>query len=441
MYRCFLALRWLLSRPINLLGMAGVAVGVWALIVVVSIFSGFLREVRAHVQSATADVTVFRLPWPASFARLEPTILADPEVASCAPRLVWYGLLHAFGATHEMLPQIRALDEPGAESPFIVLLGIDAERERQVTGFSRWLRNVEDPAHRVASLDAPLPDGEQPAILLSERRLQREFVGRGAQVRITTARLDDGQGERLDFDEQDFTVAGAFATGHGGFDEAHTFVPIETLRAMLAAASGDAVTEITVRCKDPSRRDAVAQRLGTALNAARPPGTTPILAMTWEQREQAFLDAVDHQRSLMKLVLFVIMVVAGFLMYATLSMMVAEKTRDIGILTAMGGTRAGILQVFLACGLAITVVGAVLGVIAGCLSAYYLDDFNRWLRAMFGIDLFPTSIYNLERVPYDLDPLWIAQVAGLALALGVLVAGLPAWRAARHDPLQSLRHE
>jgi lipoprotein-releasing system permease protein len=439
MYRSFLALRWLLSRPINLLGMAGVAVGVWALIVVVSIFSGFLHEVRRHVQSATADVTVFRLPWPVSFAEMEKVILADPGVAACAPRFVWYGLLHSFGATHEVVPQIRALDEPGAESRFIVVLGIDPRREPQVTGLARWLREIEDPALRVAALDDPLPAGDPPSILLSERRLQREFVGRGARVRITTAR--NAQDQQLDFDQQDFTVAGGFTTGHTGFDDAHTFVPIETLRALLAKRDGDVVTEITVRCKDPSERDLVAQRLGTALNASRPPGTTPILAMTWEQREQAFLDAVDHQRSLMKLVLFVIMVVAGFLMYATLSMMVAEKTRDIGILTAMGATRAGILQVFLSSGLAITVVGAALGVITGCVSAYYLDDFNRWLRAAFGVDLFPTSVYNLKRVPYDLDPLWIAQVAGLALGLGVLVAGLPAWRAARHDPLQSLRHE
>ena len=143
----------------------------------------------------------------------------------------------------------------------------------------------------------------------------------------------------------------------------------------------------------------------------------------------------------MKLVLFVIMVVAAFLMFATLSMMVTEKVHDIGILTAMGATRFGVLQVFMSCGLAIAVAGTVLGILLGCLSAVYLDDFNQWLRASFGIDLFPTTVYNLRRVPYHLDPLWIAQVAAMALGVGVVVSGVPAWRASRHDPVTSLRNE
>ena len=113
----------------------------------------------------------------------------------------------------------------------------------------------------------------------------------------------------------------------------------------------------------------------------------------------------------------------------------------IGVLTAMGATRRGVMQVFLTCGLAIVLCGAAVGTVTGCLSALYLDAVNRWLRAAFEIDLFPTRIYNLERVPYDLDPLWIAQVIVTALVVGLVVAGLPAWRAARHDPLESLRIE
>ncbi len=143
----------------------------------------------------------------------------------------------------------------------------------------------------------------------------------------------------------------------------------------------------------------------------------------------------------MKMVLFVIMVVAAFLMYATLSMMVTEKTHDIGILTALGGSTWGVSSVFLACGLAITSIGSILGVITGCLSSIYLDNFNQFLKQSFEIDLFPTRIYNLKQVPYSLDPLWIMTVAGTAMGVGLVVSGLPAWRAARHDPLQSLRRD
>jgi lipoprotein-releasing system permease protein len=97
--------------------------------------------------------------------------------------------------------------------------------------------------------------------------------------------------------------------------------------------------------------------------------------------------------------------------------------------------------VFFWCGVSITAVGIGLGIGTGCLSSIYLDDFNSWLKSTFDIDLFPVGIYNLRRVPYELDPVWIFQVSGWALVVGILVSVLPAWRAARHDPLVSLRNE
>lgn len=448
-YCHFLALRFLLKRPINLLGMLGVAVGVWALILVVSIFSGFIREVRSHIRSATADISVLRLPWPCEYGALRRTILADPNVAACAPRLVWYGLLHSYGATHEVIPRIRTVDQPGADSRFVSVLGIDPAAELEVTGLRDWLAAA-DPPLRVSDLDAPLaPVAGRPAILMSQRRLERgELVGKGHAVKLITARMqsrareDGGFGleQALETAERVFTIAGAFRTKHTAFDNFYVLVHIDVLRDMLAHGLGEVVTEISVRCKDPARSAETAARLQRRLNETRNPRDT-ILALTWEQRNEPFLSAVEHQRSLMKLVLLVIMVVAGFLMYATLSMMVTEKTHDIGILTALGGTRRGVVGIFTTCGLALTCAGAALGVVGGCLSSVHLDDINRGLRAAFGIDLFPASIYNLSRVPYDLDPVWITQVVASALLVGLIVSGTPAWWASRKDPIDALRNE
>ncbi|MEO6598118.1 MAG: FtsX-like permease family protein, partial [Planctomycetota bacterium] len=142
---------------------------------------------------------------------------------------------------------------------------------------------------------------------------------------------------------------------------------------------------------------------------------------------------------LLKIVLIVIMVVAAFLMLATLSMMVTEKISDIGILTAMGGTPMGVTQVFLACGLTITAAGVVLGLAAGAVTAVYLEEVRQALLWATGIDLFPLEVYNLDRVPCSIDALWLLQVAAMALGTGFVVSALPALRAARHDPLVSLR--
>ena len=160
---------------------------------------------------------------------------------------------------------------------------------------------------------------------------------------------------------------------------------------------------------------------------------------TWRERNEQFLANVSHQRGLMKIVLIVIMVVAAFLMLATLSMMVTEKTSDIGILTAMGGTPFGVTTVFLACGVVITVAGVGLGLMTGVLTAVYLEEIRQALLWLTGVDLFPLDVYNLQRVPCRIEPAWLLQVTAMAMVTGILASVLPALRAARHDPLVSLR--
>ncbi len=438
MYRWFLALRYLLQRPINLLGMLGVMLGVWALIVVVSIFSGYIAEVRDHIRATTADVTVFGLSPDSSFARVRKIVEADANVLHCAPRMAWVGLLHPTTAKAPRPPDLVANAEIGEDSRFVHLLGVDPQAELQVSGLRDWLAAVEAPEVRVAPETLLAPRGEQPALLLSERRLQLEGLVPGDKVRVTCARLHSRVGQDLEAEDLDYAVQGAFASKYVLFDASTTFVHIDTLRRLLATSTADACNVVAVRLRDPSTDAATAKRLERALSAEF---GFDLYVQNWEQTNATFLSAVDHQRSLMKLVLFVIMVVAAFLMFATLSMMVTEKVNDIGILTAMGANRRGVMQVFLSCGLAIAGVGTALGIGLGCLSAMYLDAFNTWVRGAFDVDLFPTTIYNLKRVPYALDPVWIGQVASMAMGVSVVVSALPAWRAARHDPIASLRED
>ena len=124
---------------------------------------------------------------------------------------------------------------------------------------------------------------------------------------------------------------------------------------------------------------------------------------------------------------------------ATLSMMVTEKTSDIGILTAMGGTPIGVTTVFLACGVVITVAGVSLGLVTGVLTAVYLEEIRQAMLWSTGVDLFPLDVYNLQRVPCRIEPAWLLQVTVMALLTGALASVIPALRAARHDPLVSLR--
>jgi lipoprotein-releasing system permease protein len=447
MYRWYLALRWLVTRPINLLGVLAITVGVWALIVVVSIFSGYLTEIGKHLQSSTADATVVRLPDDASFASYAAILARDANVAELAPRIVWQGLVHPLGTQTATAPKPAGMAELGAPTPFVSILGIDFAKEQRVSGIADWVRGIADPALRVADAAQPLaPIGEFPAVLLGRQRLADSGAPRGERVKLTLGRLVHGRdGEALDFHDPEFAVAGAFESNFAAFDGFNVFVDIAALREQLrvdgARIPADWCNEIAIRLVDPSRADETVERLRNLLESNRPPHGPSLLVRTWADANQAQISNVSHQRGLLKLVLLVIMVVAAFQVYATMSMTVAEKQHDIGILTALGARRGGVLVLFLTTGVSIALVGAALGVGLGCFTAMQLDDFNTLMRASFGVDLFPVRVYNLKRVPYELDPVWIGQVAGTAIALGALVTAIPAWRAARHDPAVSLRND
>jgi lipoprotein-releasing system permease protein len=441
-YGPFLALRYLLTRPINLLGMGGITISVWALVVVVSLFSGFLAVVEKHVHAATADVVVGDLPTWARWSELRAAIADDANVAGQAPRLVHYGLLLRPGHRPPPAPLPGRGALHGGDQPFLVVQGIDPSTEATVTGFAAWLEHPEIPPPLRATAPVLAPRNGLPTVLVGLQRMRREGLAVGDRVVLTTARLqDDGQGRLTPAKLQiELVVGGAFQTAHGGFDGNTAFVAIDTLRKHLFPDEPDAVQEIAVRVHDETTLTATAERVQRAVTRVverdqRSYGRVE----TWREKNGLFLASVAHQRGLMQIVLIVIMVVAAFLMLATLSMMVTEKVSDIGILTALGGTPRGVATVFLSCGTVITLCGIAVGTGLGVVTAIWLEEVRQALRWLTGIDLFPVEVYNLDRVPCAIDPWWLLQVAGMALAIGLVVSTVPAWRAARHDPLVSLR--
>jgi lipoprotein-releasing system permease protein len=444
MYRLFLAIRYLLTRPINLLGMGGIMISVWALVVVVSLFSGFLQVIEDHVRSATADAVVSDLPNWAEWPALRAALSDDPNVAAAAPRVLHYGMLTPPGRRPPPAPLPGKSALHGGDQPFLFVYGVDASREAQATDMPAWISAPEIPAAlRVADSGAPLaPLQGVPTVLIGLQRMEREGLQVGDLLRLTTARLkaaSDGRTKPVKV-EIDLRVGGAYRTEHGGFDGNNVFVALDTLRSRLFPETPERVDEIAVRVRDQAQLEATSERLIRSVRrVTERNGRGFGDVQSWRERNAQFLANVSHQRGLMKIVLIVIMVVAAFLMLATLSMMVTEKTSDIGILTAMGGTPVGVTAVFLACGLVITSCGVGLGLITGALTATYLEEIRQALLWATGVDLFPLDVYNLQRVPCRVEPLWLMQVAGMALGTGLIVSVFPALRAARHDPLVSLR--
>lgn len=442
MYRLFLAIRYLLTRPINLLGMAGITISVWALVVVVSLFSGFLAVIEKHVHAASADLVVSALPAWTDWPKLRAALADDPNVAGAAPRLLHFGLLVRPGHRPPPAPLPGRGALHGGDQPFLFVQGVDPEAEATVTGFAAWIAHPDIPPE-LRCLGEPLaPRDGMPTVLIGLDRMQRERLAVGDHVVLTTVQVrSDEHGNKTPVKIQiGLRVGGAFKTAHSGFDGNTVFVRDATLREQLFPDEPGRVQEVAVRVRDEATLRETAERVQRAV--------VRVVARdqfgygrveTWREKNATFLASIEHQRGLMQIVLIVIMVVAAFLMLATLSMMVTEKVSDIGILTAMGGTPGGVTTVFLACGLVITIVGVAVGIVGGIVTGVYLEEVRQAVRWATGVDLFPIGVYNLDRVPCAIDPWWLLQVAAMAMATGFVVSALPALRAARHDPLVSLR--
>ncbi|MBK8100761.1 MAG: ABC transporter permease [Planctomycetes bacterium] len=476
---CLLAVRYLRSRWVNVLGIVGVAVAVWAMILVRAVFSGFIGNIQDDVRRTSTDLLVTDLPHDTGYASLRDAIAGVDGVAALAPRL------RHFGVFHVLTPQAQGgaaqfVDFSSASTAFVQLVGIDPAAEGRVSAQTQWYQHEHerlkpqdldatpaDQADPIKRLHVPawlewqgrrragLPVPTQPSLhrtlspglLLSLDRLYSHHLEPGFPLDIISARFDgqaDGAGKETVAIRERFTFAGAFKTRHRIFDDTTAIVPIETLRSMLGHdfhddGSIDLITDVAIAVvagQDPAVVQARVRQRVRAL-----PGLQQANVLDWVQQNQVFLDAVGHERAMMQIVLFVVMLIAAFLVYATLHMMVAQKTKDIGILCAIGSTPRGIGATFLTCGIVIGLIGSLAGLVLGVLSTRWINPVNDWLFENFGLEMFPRRLFDLPEIPCRLEPAWLIGVPVAAFLLTLLVAWLPARRAARMLPVEALSYE
>lgn len=469
-FSAFLAAKYLLSRKVNLLGIGGVALAVWALIVVIAVFSGFVGGIREDIRRSSPDLLLTTLPARQGYEPLRQILERDDAVAATAPRLRHYGVYYV-RTGYEAMARTQFADFNNAATQFVQVLGIDPEREPAVVALDEWLRRAPPewrppdprrPLHvsdelewegrRRAGLAVPASPAQHrasmPGLLLGKGRARMLFrFEAGDPIDLVTAAFATGDGgvDGVQPLQKRFCLVGVFDTNHRLFDDNTALVPIEALRTMLGHdalddRSVDLVTDVAIRLRPGADPLAAAARLRDAVARALPDlGAAEVL--TWQQQNAVFLDAVEHERAMMKLVLFAVMLVAVFLIHATLHMMVATKIKDVGILAAMGGPPRAVGTTFVTCGLVVGTLGCALGLGGGLLSVLYLNPVNDWMLATFGLELFPRTLYDLPEIPWRLEADWIAKVVLGAFLLSWLAAFRPARKAARLQPVEALAYE
>ncbi|MBP6018341.1 MAG: lipoprotein-releasing ABC transporter permease subunit [Burkholderiaceae bacterium] len=388
--------------------MAGIALGVAALIVVLSVMNGFQTQVRDRMLSVLPHIELY-MPRMAADQALEQwrpiaeAALKNPEVRGAAP----------FVAAQGMLVRGQALSG-------VQIRGIDPELESHVSDIAGQMLEGNLNALKPGSFSIVL--GNQIAMALG--------VAPGDTVLVLAPQ---GSVSPAGFTPRmrQFTVTGLFSSGYYEYDASLAFVNYQDAAKVFrdSGASG-----VRLRIADMQRAPQVADALQASLPSF-------VRAQDWTQNNRTWFAAVQTEKRMMFLILALIVAVAAFNLLSSLVMAVKDKRSDIAILRTLGASPGEIARIFLVQGSLIGVVGTLLGVGFGMLVAYNIDVIVPFIEGLFGVQFLPQQIYFISNMPSNPHLSDIAIVAATSLVLSLLATLYPSWRASSLQPAQVLRHD
>ncbi len=390
---------------ISIVSMAGIALGVMALIVVLSVMNGFQEELRSRILGVAAHL----------------------EISGPADRLSDW---------REVLGQARQNKSVVAGAPYVnaqgmlangdmvrgaIVRGVEPEMENRVADFAR---------HMKAGTLAELRPGEFGIILGAElARVLNVYPGDKVvlltpQGNITPA----GVMPRI----KQFTVTGIFEAGMFEYDSGLALIHLRDAQKLLRL--GDDVSGVRLKLDELFRAPFVTRELAQSL-------TGQYYLTDWTQSHANFFRAVAIEKRMMFLILLLIVAVAAFNIVSTLVMAVTDKQSDIAILRTLGAKPSSIMTVFIVQGAFIGVLGTLIGVVSGVLLALNLETVVPVIERMAGMDLFPADVYYINELPSKLVWNDVGIIGGVSLMISLVATLYPSWRASRINPAEALRYE
>jgi lipoprotein-releasing system permease protein len=251
---------------------------------------------------------------------------------------------------------------------------------------------------------------------------------KGDSIILTTI-----NGQKFEPVWRDFIVVDYFKSDMSEYDGNYVFVPLDYLQHLRTMQ--DRVTSIQLKLRDYNEAPQVVAALEDLFKGQH------LRVETWEDKQGPLLKAIQIEKGILNVLLFLIIAVAGFGILAIFSMIVSEKTRDIGVLKALGASNGGVMKIFLCYGLLLGLVGAALGDGLGLGLTYHINDVEQFLARLTGQNIFRGDVYYFNEIPTDVQVPAIVFVNLGAIAIAVLFSILPALRAALLHPVQALRYE
>ena len=411
-YELFIGLRYTRARQrsrfisfISLVSVIGIALGITVLITVLSVMNGFQREVRTRILSVASHI---QISGPgdtlADWHGIADQAVKNPEVVAAAPYVTAQGLLSSGNSVR------------GA-----YIRGIVPEAEEKVADLAQHMKS--------GSLDALKP-GEFSVVLGIElARALSVTVGDkvvliAPQGQVTPA----GILPRL----RQFTVVGIFSVDHYEYDSGLALLHIEDAQKLYRM--GDAVSGVRLKLHDLFRAGAVSLELSRTL------GPDAYIS-DWTRLNANFFRAVDIEKRMMFLIVFLIIAVAAFNIVSSLFMAVKDKQADIAILRTLGASPGSIMKIFLIQGTLVGLIGTLAGVLGGVLLAANVDVVVPFIESVVGFKFLAKDVYQISDLPSEVRSYDVVVTALFSFIVSMLATIYPSWRASKINPAEALRYE
>jgi len=424
-FELLLALRYLRPKRtfvsiITLISILGVALGVAVLIIVISVMSGFDHDLREKILGFNAHLKVFALDQTGrsgtmkDYGRVMDLIAANKNVRGVTPFIFGPVLVETQAETNrpslQDAPMLRGID-PQTEDKVSTLPRSVVEGKFDLSGRGLLVGN-----NFARNLNLRIGDHLS---IYSAREIKKMKAGRDKNE--DTAILPD-----------DYEVRGIFDVGYYDYDARVIVVSLENAQDLYDL--GDSVHGLLVMLQDPYQAPAVRRELDGVLG--------PDYAITtWTEENSAILGALIVEKNVMFYLLFFIVIVAALCILSAQITFVVQKTREIGMLKALGATNLQISGVFISQSAIIGVLGVLAGYGLGILALTYRNEFLHFMNHWTGWELFPASIYGFSELPAIIDARDIALICGSSFIICILGGVLPAIRAGRLKPVEALRYE
>ena len=387
---------------VSTFSLMGMAFGVMALIAVMAVMNGFDKELKQRILSVTPHILV-QTPVDSDWQQVAASVQDTAGVVSSAPYIHTSGLINYHSGMQGV--EVQGV-LPGLEQYVSV---VDQHmRMGQLSDLKAGAYNVI--IGRLLARNLGVMPGDKLLLTLP-------------QVQVTPA----GLFPRV----KRFTVSGVFEVG-AQVDQNLAIIHMrdaQKILRMVQTADG-----LRIKTSDIYRAGSIARNLESTLGA-------DYQAIDWSQTQGSLFQAVKMEKLVIGTLLMIVVAVAAFNIISSLILMVADKRSDIAVLRTMGMTAARVMAVFMVQGLAVGLLGILIGVVSGCLLGLYIGDLVAWFEALTGRFIFDPSIYFISQLPSDLQWWDVVIVCATATVLSLLATIYPAWRATRIQPADALRYE